>query len=160
MNIKLELAFLVFFCLALIVGAFWMFHTEKRLKRFFMGKKAKDLEDTIVSLQHNLEELNKVYGGMQKNITTLNEKLRKSIRGLETVRFNPFADQGSNQSFAIGMLNEEGDGVVLSSLYSRERMSVFAKPIKNNKSEYELTAEEKEALKRAEVSAKGGSALG
>ena len=97
---------------------------------------------------------------MQKNITTLNEKLRKSIRGLETVRFNPFADQGSNQSFAIGMLNEEGDGVVLSSLYSRERMSVFAKPIKNNKSEYELTAEEKEALKRAEVSAKGGSALG
>ena len=49
------------------------------------------------------------------------------------------------------MLNEEGDGVVFSSLYSRERMSVFAKPIKNNKSEYELTSEEKEALKKAEV---------
>ena len=37
------------------------------------------------------------------------------------------------------MLNEEGDGVVFSSLYSRERMSIFAKPIKNNKSEYELS---------------------
>ena len=49
------------------------------------------------------------------------------------------------------MLDEDGNGVVLSSLYSRERMSVFAKPIKNNKSEYELTAEEKEALKGAEV---------
>ena len=81
----------------------------------------------------------------------VNAKLQKSIRGLETVRFNPFSDQGSNQSFAIGMLNEKGDGVVLSSLYSRERMSVFAKPIKGGKSEYELTAEEKEVLKKAEV---------
>ena len=78
-------------------------------------------------------------------------KLRKSIRGLETIRFNPFPDQGSNQSFAIGMLNEEGDGVVLSSLYSRDRMSVFAKPIKNSKSEYELSAEEKNALQKAKV---------
>jgi hypothetical protein len=49
------------------------------------------------------------------------------------------------------MLNEEGDGVVLSSLYSRERMSVFAKPIKNKKSEYELTVEEKAVLDQAEI---------
>jgi hypothetical protein len=70
---------------------------------------------------------------------------------LETIRFNPFPDQGSNQSFAIGLLNEEKDGVVISSLYSRERMSVFAKPIKNGKSDYELTQEEKEALQKAEV---------
>jgi hypothetical protein len=77
--------------------------------------------------------------------------LKKSIRGLATIRFNPFPDQGSNQSFAIGMLNEEGDGVILSSLYSRERMSVFAKPVKNKKSEYELTVEEKEVLNQAEI---------
>ena len=39
----------------------------------------------------------------------------------------------------------------MSSLYSRERMSVFAKPIKGGVSEYELSSEEKEALKKAEV---------
>jgi hypothetical protein len=49
------------------------------------------------------------------------------------------------------MLNEEGDGLVMSSLYSRERMSIFAKPIKAGKSTYELTAEEKEALEKARV---------
>jgi len=49
------------------------------------------------------------------------------------------------------MLNEENDGVVLSSLYSRERMSIFAKPIKNGKSEYELTEEEQNALSKAKV---------
>ncbi len=70
---------------------------------------------------------------------------------METIRFNPFPDQGSNQSFAVGMLDEDGDGVVFSSLYSRERMSIFAKPIKNGKSEYELTAEEKNVLDKARV---------
>ncbi|OGI60104.1 hypothetical protein A2814_00870 [Candidatus Nomurabacteria bacterium RIFCSPHIGHO2_01_FULL_38_19] len=155
MNIKLDniffLVFFVFIGIAIIVGAVWIFTTEKRLKRFFMGKTAKNLEDTIIALGNDIAQLKKAKENAEKDIAIINTKLRKSIRGLETVRFNPFSDQGSNQSFAIGMLNEDGDGVVFSSLYSRERMSVFAKPIKNNKSEYELTAEEKEALKKAQV---------
>ena len=102
-------------------------------------------------MEKNIDGLKKVKEDMQKEIAVINMKLKKSIRGLETVRFNPFPDQGSNQSFAIGMLNEEGDGVVFSSLYSRERMSVFAKPVKNKKSEYELSAEEREVLKKAEI---------
>ena len=151
MNTKLEIAFFVFVGVIVVVGIFWAVMTEKRLKRFFLGKKAKDLEDTIILLEKNINDLEKAKTDMQKDITSLNNKIKKSIRGLETVRFNPFPDQGSNQSFAVGILNEEGDGVVLSSLYARERMSVFAKPIKNNKSEYELNAEEKEALEKAKV---------
>jgi len=151
MNIKLQIAFFVFIGITILVEAIWIFSTEKRLKRFFLGKKAKDLEDTIIVLETQIAKLNKAREEIEKNITTVDSKLKKSIRGLETIRFNPFPDQGSNQSFAIGMLNEEGDGLVISSLYSRERMSIFAKPVKSGKSEYELTAEEKEALLKAKV---------
>ena len=155
MNTKLDEivfgAFFVFTIISIVVGAIWIISTEKRLKRFFLGKKAKDLEDTIVSLEQNIVSLKKAKDDIQKELVMINAKLKKSIQGLETIRFNPFPDQGSNQSFAIGMLNEEGNGVVLSSLYSRERMSVFAKPIKNNKSEYELSAEEKQVLEKAKI---------
>ena len=96
-------------------------------------------------------ELKNARNDIEKEIVVINSKLKKSIRGVETIRFNPFPDQGSNQSFAIGILNEENDGVVISSLYSRDRMSVFAKPVKNGKSEYELSSEEKEALVKAKV---------
>ena len=144
-------AFFVFVGIAIIAGVIWMIVTEKRLKRFFLGKKAKDLEDIIISLKENITELNKAKNNIEKDIFIINTKLKKGIRGLETIRFNPYPLQGSNQSFAIGMLNEEVDGVVFSSLYSRERMSVFAKPIKNNKSEYELSSEEKEVLEKAKV---------
>jgi hypothetical protein len=153
MNIKLQI---VFFAVAAVAIAFllgWIVITEKRLKRFFLGKKGKDLEDTIAALGSDIAELKKSKVDAEKEIAIMQAKLRKSIRGLETVRFNPFPDQGGNQSFAIGMLNEDGDGVVFSSLYSRERMSVFAKPVKKGVSEYELTAEEKETLQKAKVSA-------
>lgn len=151
MNIKLEIIFFVLTGLAILVGTFWIFNTEKRLKRFFMGKKAKDLEVTIEILEENISKLKSSKDKIEKELLEINGKLKKSIRGLETIRFNPFPDQGSNQSFAVGLLNEEGDGVVFSSLYSRERMSIFAKPIKNNKSDYELTDEEKDVLKKAVV---------
>ena len=130
MNIKLDIAFFVLVGIIFLLGVFWAISTEKRLKRFFLGKKAKDLEDTIISLQNEIAKL----------------KARK-IK-IETIRFNPFPDQGGNQSFAIGILNEEDAGVVLSSLYSRERMSVFAKPVKGGVSEYELSKEEKEVLNK------------
>ena len=151
MNIKLEIIFFVLGLVLAIIYMFWMINTEKRLKRLFIGKKGKDLEDTLEILTEDVEKLKKAKENTEKELTNINAKLRKSIRGLETIRFNPFPDQGSNQSFAIGILNEDGDGVVISSLYSRDRMSIFAKPVKNRNSEYELSEEEKDALKKAEV---------
>lgn len=155
MNIELNnIFFLIFFILTaiiLVLCVVWIFKTEARLKRFFLGKKAKNLEDTIIILQDEIVTLKKAREKIEQDIESINQKLKKSIRGLETIRFNPFPDQGSNQSFAIGLLNEEEDGVVISSLYSRERMSVFAKPIKKGKSTYELTEEEKNVLEKAKV---------
>ncbi len=154
MNTKLQIAFFILSgasFLAVLICIVWMIITEKRLKRFFLGKKAKDLEDTIEVLENEIGKLGEAKKNIEKELLSVNSKLKKSVRGLETIRFNPFPDQGSNQSFAIGMLNEDGDGVVISSLYSRERMSVFAKPIKKGISEYELSAEEKEVLKKAEI---------
>ena len=70
----------------------------------------------------------------------------RSIRNIKTIRFNPFADSGSNQSFATAIVDDHGNGVILSSLYSRERMSVFAKPIENGVPKYDLTEEEAQVL--------------
>jgi len=151
MYLKPEIIFLAFLEIIVLINVFWIFRTEKRLKRFFSGKKGKDLEENIFVLEKNIEDLKTAKENTEKELITVNKKLKKSIRGLETIRFNPFPDQGSNQSFAVGMVNEDGDGVVFSSLYSRERMSIFAKPVKNGKSEYELTAEEKEVLKKAKI---------
>jgi hypothetical protein len=65
------------------------------------------------------------------------------------VRFNPFADKGSDQSFAVAFLDEHGDGVVFTGLHSRTDVRVYAKPIVGGASTYPLTNEESEAIHRA-----------
>lgn len=151
MDTKLQIIFSVFILIVLLINWFWIIRTEKRLKIFFLGKKARSLEDNINILEEEVLKLKQAKNEILSELELINKKLKKSIRGLETIRFNPFKDQGGTQSFAIGMQNEEGDGVVISSLYARERMSVFAKPIKKGKSMYELSEEEQEVINKSKV---------
>jgi hypothetical protein len=111
----------------------WIIFAEIRFRKIFRSRNPKDFED---------EQL-------IKYLEKVETRLKKGCRGVGIVRFNPFENSGSNQSFSIAFLNEEGDGVVISSLYSREKVNIYAKPIKNSNSEYPLSEEEKEAIKSA-----------
>jgi len=145
---------IILYILALIVAfhIFWTIRTEIRLKKIFSGKKAGNFEEIISNLVRDLNNLNVKENKTEEFIKNIDARLKRSIQGIETIRYNPFPDSGGNQSFTIAMLDENGNGVVLSSLYARERMSFFAKPIKNYKSEIELTEEEKEAIEKAKLS--------
>ena len=122
---------------------------EIRMKKLFRGKKTESMEDTIIEALEDIEKLDRSKKEIEKEINFIKEKIKKNIQTVGTVRFNPFSDVGGNQSFASAFIDHHGNGVVLSSLYSRDKVSVFAKPVKELKSEYELSEEEKEALKRA-----------
>lgn len=136
----------------LIALALWVMRQERRLNKFLYGKDAKSLEDTIVNMRGEIERFDASQKDTVEYLKSIDQKLQKSIRGVETVRFNPFKDSGSNQSFATAFLNEDGDGVILSSLYSRDRVSIYAKPVKHLASSYELSVEERSALRGAQDS--------
>ncbi len=129
--------------LASLIGVILLF---SRLKKIMNGKTGRDLEEGIVSIDKKLTAIEANEELLAEGIENIDKRLRSSIRSVEMTRFNPFEDQGGNHSFAISMVNEKGDGVVLSSLYSRERMSVFAKHIKKGKSDIDLTDEEQNVL--------------
>lgn len=122
---------------------------ERRMKKLFRGQSARSLENIIAEMQSKLIAHNAHAVKNSNDIANLAEKLRKRIRNVSTLRFKPFEDAGSTQSFAIAIIDDEANGVILSSLYTRDRMSVFAKPVQNGKSEYELTNEEKSVLESA-----------
>lgn len=76
-------------------------------------------------------------------------KLRRSLQRLGLVRFNAFEGLGGEQSFAVALLDDEGGGVVLSSLQGRDESRLYAKPVEKWDSTYTLSVEEKEAIGRA-----------
>ena len=132
-----------------VILLLWIVLTEYRFRKFFAGTKARNLEEVMLRLGEQTKKLNENQEEINKHLAMVDKRLDKSIRSVETIRFNPFLDAGSNQSFAISFLNDEGDGVVMSSLYARDRMSIFAKPITKGKSEFELSIEEKEVLEKS-----------
>lgn len=124
----------------------WNFRLERRIKKVFKTEKHEAIDDVIEHLIKHGELLNEKHISLQQYASMIDERLKKRVVTSDVVRFNAWGDASGGQSFAIALVDEEGNGVVLSSLYARERMSVFAKPIKDWKSEYELTEEEKAVL--------------
>ena len=65
------------------------------------------------------------------------------------IKYDAFNQMGGKLSFALALLNEENDGVVLNSVHSPEGNFTYVKEILEGKSELELAVEEKQALDRA-----------
>ncbi|KND47753.1 MAG: hypothetical protein AB201_02345 [Parcubacteria bacterium C7867-006] len=133
----------------ILVG--WNLRLEIKIKKLLIGKDAKSLEDSIVSAKDNLEKLNTFQKESSLYFRNIEKRLNRSLQSVETIRFNPFkgTGDGGNQSFSTSFLSENGDGVVISSLYSRDRVSVFSKPLNKFESSFELTEEEKEVIKNS-----------
>jgi hypothetical protein len=126
----------------------WIIRLEIKFRRLTAGKSG-NLEGSITHLKDKQQEAEKFMNEMEKYLTDVEKRLQKSVQAVETVRFNAFDGVGANQSFATALVNQHGDGVVLSSLYGRERTSVFSKPLKAHVSEHGLSEEEKQAVKKA-----------
>lgn len=126
----------------------WVAYLEWRLHRFMRGQNGASLEETFVALSEKVAETDKINEEIQEHLIKMEERLQRSIQHVKIVRFNPFPDQGGNQSSATALLDEHGNGAVISTLYSRERTNVFVKPIKRRHSDHELSAEERQAIVR------------
>lgn len=112
---------------------------------FFRKKEPKNLKE-VLSILQNLESK---IGKISEELEKLKKESEFSIQKVGIVRFNPFSEIGGDQSFSIALLNKNNDGLVITSLYTRERNRVYAKPIIKGKSQYLLSKEEKEALEKA-----------
>lgn len=110
---------------------------------------------------NNLDELLKNYIAEVNSIkkdnteiknyyTKLDSDMASCIQKVGLVRYNAFKDVGSDLSFAIALLDGNDNGVVFNGLYGSESSNIYAKPIKNRKSSYQLSQEEEYALEIAE----------
>lgn len=139
------------FVTCIILLLIWIVRLELRIRKLLGGKTAKTLEESLSSLHQNADKLNNFQREAINHFINVEKRLNRSVQAVETIRFNPWKGegQGGNQSFSTAFVNENGDGSVISSLYSRDRVSIFAKPLKKFASDFELTEEEKGVISEA-----------
>jgi hypothetical protein len=143
--------YLALVSLVLLVALFFVhLSLRRRLARLALGRNG-SIEETLAILMRDMKEFKEFRGELERYLKLAESRLRGTVQGVGVVRFNPFSNegQGGNQSFCVALLDEGGEGVVLSTLYSRDRVGVYAKPLNGFASTYELSDEEKQAIERS-----------
>lgn len=103
------------------------------------------LEVHLAAVRANAARLEETAQACQR----LEAALQHSLQRVGLIRFNPFEDTGGDQSFSLALLDNHGDGVVISSLHGRSATRMYAKPVRRGTSRYPLSAEEEQAIYQA-----------
>ena len=122
---------------------------NKKYKKMMRGSKGRSIEELI---NNNLDRIDEAVENAQKSLEATNsfeESLKGCVNKVTIMRYKAFEDVGSDLSFSIAMLDSHNDGIVLTSIYSRQDSITYAKPIDKGISRYELSEEELHVLNEA-----------
>jgi hypothetical protein len=151
MNLSLILSFVSLACVAGLF--FYLRQIDNHYKSLTKNIDQKDLMTILNQILKSQDKLALNHDQLQDLVDKTIKNDRSHFQKMGFVRFNPFSDTGGNQSFCLCLLDENDEGLVISSLHSRENTRIYAKPIKQGSSpDQSLSREELEVLKLAQKS--------
>ena len=86
---------------------------------------------------------------LESDLTQLGREGQTHIQNVGLVRYNAFDDTGGDQSYALALLDDHGNGAIVNGLFHRTECRVYVKPVQDWKSIYSMSDEESEAIRKA-----------
>lgn len=151
-NIEIIMVLLVAFFVLLalyLIAEIRISRLKERYNELVRGADGINIEELLTKNGYEIEQLKGDIDILNQELDNLQTKVTFAIQKVGFIRYNAFADMGSELSFSIAFLDNFLNGFVLTSIYSREQSICYAKPIKNGKSVYPLSTEEIQAIDRA-----------
>lgn len=134
----------------------WCFSLSKKLKnvhrvwdQLSTGAEGGNLEQLLHTQLRRSGGLEAEVEALKERMTGAEGKLKSAKRYVGLTRYNAFNDVGGEQSFALAVYDEEGNGAVITSQVGRMDCRVFGKSLVKGKSETSLTVEEQAAIESA-----------
>ncbi len=122
---------------------------EARLSGLTRGADGRSLEAVLDAHLERVHTVARQVDDVANRTAVLESASRRAFSRVGLVRYNPFEETGGNQSFALALLDANGDGWVLSSLHARSGTRVYAKAISAGRSDAALSDEEAAAIRQA-----------
>ncbi|MGH2365327.1 MAG: DUF4446 family protein [Chloroflexota bacterium] len=151
MNLLLEVI-----AAGLLAALVWLAALTVRLSRAVRtyreltgGVKPGNLEQIMSMHVSRINQHDRRLTEVDEALRNLTSVLASAIQRVGLIRFNPFDETGGDQSFAIALLDQQGHGLVLTSLHNRAETRVYAKPVQAGQSRYTLSDEEQQAVSQA-----------
>ena len=138
----------VLLIVALVVLALRLRVVRRAQVRAFGGKE-RDVLEVLAEQGEVLRTLEQHVVALDGRADELRERLRRDLSRVAVVRYDAFEDMGGALSFSAALLDERGDGVVISAINGRSETRSYAKQIVGGDSEHSLSAEEFDAIDAA-----------
>jgi hypothetical protein len=122
---------------------------RRRIDSLTRGKDAETMEDSILNFFERIECLEDAERKMHKDIRDIKENLKITYQKTGLVKYDAFREMSGALSYSLALLDKENNGVLITSMYSREGCYTYAKDVVNGESKINLSDEEAEALKQA-----------
>lgn len=137
--------------LAFMYRHLWQY---QRNQRVIMGSRGDvDIVQHVAALDEKLTNVRIAVEDLALAVRDHDVRIDSSFSRLGIVRFDAYNDLGGRQSTAIALLNSTGDGVIMTTVVSRDFARTYVKLIKNGQSDIPLAPEEIEAVNQARGSA-------
>jgi hypothetical protein len=149
MNLVYSALGLAFLWLAVL--SFFLFRAVNHYKKLSTRTGSKSIDGILDDILDQHVAHNRDMSNLKDALLTLESQAKKHLQRVGFVRFNPFERSGGEQSFVIALLDSNNSGIVKTFMYTREGVRIYVKQVKEGKAlEYELSDEEKEAIRLAQ----------
>lgn len=122
---------------------------EKRYKKIMKNSVGKNLEEMVYEYNDKVEKSLDTAKRIEAMYADVDGRLKRCVQKVSVIRYRAFEDVGSDLSYSIAMLDEANNGLVITGIYGRNESTSFTKPIENGISKYDLSEEEKLAIRSA-----------
>ncbi len=122
---------------------------RRRVDALTRGKDAESLEDIIVNFLERVESLEEGEEITRAALSAIKDNLKITYQKTGLVKYDAFREMSGALSYSLALLDKENNGILISSMYSREGCYTYAKDIVNGECKINLSEEETEALKQA-----------
>lgn len=139
----LVVALLVSVCVVLLlrVGSL-----SQRLQALTRNADGSNLEEALTTHMRSIDDAVHRTDALEQAVVSLQGTVPACLQRVRVVRYDAFEDVGGEQSFAVALLDAQGDGVLLSSIYTRQDVRIYAKTVKGGQASHTLSEEESKAL--------------
>jgi len=128
----------------------------RRMRRQYVvlqaGDDGQSFLDAVSRQNDEVVQLRSEVASLRTAVDTLRVDLADAIRHVAVVRYDAFNDMGGRMSFSAALLDDAGDGVVISSINGRSETRTYAKGVKGGISEADLSPEEVQVIGYARAS--------
>lgn len=146
-NIALGVA--VFSLLVAIVAVLNARKARQQLLIFRGTASESDILAAGVMQVERVDDLAEKVARLGQSVVVAQRDVAAALRHIAVVRYNATGDMGGQYSFSMAMLDDEANGIVITSIQGHAMARTYSKTIVKGKSDTVLSPEETEAIKNA-----------